>query len=89
VTALVLRLARSSPRAARGLAILGRVLADQRGQAMAEYSTLTFAILIGAGAAGFAAKWSAFGNQSLVMAMYQALQTYVNSVNYALSLAPI
>jgi len=62
-------------------------LGEECGQAMVEYSTITFALLIGAGAAGFAMKWPEFGNQSLAQALYQALQTYVNSVNFSLSLA--
>lgn len=63
------------------------LLQDQLGQAMVEYSTITFAILGATAAIGFAAKWPQFGNQTLAQVLYQALQTYVNSVNYALSLA--
>lgn len=63
----------------------GRLLRDQRGQALAEYSTITFALLIGAAGLGFA--MPVVHGQSLVAALYKALQTYVDSVNFALSLA--
>lgn len=60
---------------------------DERGQAMVEYSALTFAILVGTIVAGFSVKVPEFGNHSLAQAIYQALQTYVNGVNFSLSLA--
>lgn len=64
-------------------------LRDQRGQAMAEYSTLTFMILIGTGVAmtGFAMPATKFGQHvTLAQAIYGALQTYVDSFYYSLHL---
>ena len=61
--------------------------ASQSGQAMVEYSTITFAFLIGAGFVAFAAPLPGHGGLSIVQALYAALQTYVNSVFYCLSLA--
>ena len=63
-----------------------QAFADERGQAMVEYSTITFAFLIGAGAAAFAAPIPGFGGETVVQAIYAALQTYVDSVFYCLSL---
>ena len=63
-----------------------RLLSDQSGQAMVEYSTITFAFLIGSGFAAFSAPIPGFGGETLVQALYAALQTYVDSVFYCLSL---
>jgi hypothetical protein len=59
---------------------------DQHGQAMVEYSTLTFAFLIGSGALAFAVPVSELGNQTIVQALYAGFQTYVNSYFDSLSL---
>lgn len=64
---------------------LRQLVASQSGQAMAEYSTFTFAILIGAGYAGFAMPFGP-GNLTLVQQLYGALQVHVNSMWYSLSL---
>jgi hypothetical protein len=73
----------------RVLPVLFRAAAlsrDQRGQAMAEYSSLTFMILIGAAVGtGFAAPFEG-SNMTMVEALYAALQTYINSLYYCLSL---
>lgn len=62
-----------------------RLVRDQRGQAMAEYSSITFMILIGLAGSGVAVPM--FNGQSLVHALYSALQVYVNSIFYSLSLS--
>jgi len=72
---------------ARAQRALGAMVGDERGQAMAEYSLLTFGILAGTIVAGFSVKVPEFGNHSLAQAIYLALQTYVNGVNFSLSLA--
>ena len=73
---------------------LCRLSGDQRGQAMVEYSMITFFLVAGfigtfyitafpegsAGAAGF-------GGQTLAQALYSSLQIHVNSYFYSLSLA--
>lgn len=68
-----------------GTARLWRLACDQRGQAMVEYSTITFMILIGVAGTGMAVPL--FNGQSLVHALYSALQVYVNSIFYSLSLS--
>jgi hypothetical protein len=60
--------------------------ADQRGQAMVEYSSLTFAILIGTGVMGVSIPFGP-GHLTLVQQLYGALQVHVNSMWYSLSLA--
>ena len=72
---------------ARSRLALMALVGDERGQALVEYSALTFAILAGTIVAGFSVKVPEFGNHSLAQAIYQALQTYVNGVNFSLSLA--
>ena len=62
-----------------------RLLQSERGQAMVEYSTVTFAILLGAGLLVFS--WPVNQHDTIAALLYKALQTYVNSVNFALSLA--
>jgi Flp pilus assembly pilin Flp len=64
---------------------LRRLLFDQRGQAMVEYSTLTFAILGILAATGFAVP---INGLTLVERLYAAMQVYVDSMFYSLSLAP-
>ena len=71
--------------AIRAFGQLRRLTTCQSGQMMAEYSTFTFAILIGAGAAGFAVPVGP-GNLTLVQQIYGALQVHVNSMWYSLSL---
>jgi Flp pilus assembly pilin Flp len=66
---------------------LQRLAYDQRGQAMVEYSTITFMILIVI--AGSGVGMPLFNGQSLVHALYSALQVYVNSIFYSLSLSVI
>ena len=62
-----------------------RLAYDQRGQAMVEYSSITFMLLIGIAGTGVAVPM--FNGQSLVHALYSALQIYVNSIFYSLSLS--
>lgn len=66
-------------------ALLHRLARDQRGQAMVEYSTITFFLLIGTAGLGFAFKWPGM-NVSLAQAIYSALQVYVDSYYYSLHL---
>lgn len=54
------------------------LLRDERGQAMVEYSTITFFMLIGAGGTGLVYFLPHFLN---------ALNTYLGSIYYMLSLA--
>ena len=60
-------------------------LRGQGGQAMVEYSTVTFAILIAAGLLVFSVPINQ--HDTIAALLYKALQTYVDSVNFALSLA--
>ncbi len=76
----------SPTRGRRAVQLWRQKLGDQCGQAMVEYSTITFAFLIGAGAAAFAAPIPGFGGETVVQAIYAALQTYVDSIFYCLSL---
>ena len=62
-----------------------RRLRSERGQAMVEYSTVTFAILIAAGLLVFSLPINQ--HDTIAALLYKALQTYVDSVNFALSLA--
>ncbi len=64
---------------------LRALLASQSGQAMAEYSTITFALLIGAGYVGFAIPFGP-ANLTIVQQLYGAMQVHVNSMWYSLSL---
>ncbi|MBS2029345.1 MAG: hypothetical protein JST54_15695 [Deltaproteobacteria bacterium] len=64
-----------------------KLLRDERGQAMVEYSTITFAILLMLGGTAFAMPMTAFGQKvSLAQALYASLQTYVDSYYYSLHL---
>jgi len=67
--------------ASRGRGLLG----DQRGQAMVEYSSITFMLLIGVAGLGFAFTWPGM-NVSLAQAIYASLQVYVDSFYYSLHL---
>lgn len=65
-----------------------QLLRDQRGQAMVEYSSITFFILV-ATAVGFAVfPIPGNGNHSMTLAqaLYASLQTYVDSFYYSLHL---
>jgi len=67
------------------LSRLGQLLRDQRGQAMLEYSTLTFFILGTAAIGSFAIKFP--GQQvPLAEALYSALQVYVDGFYFSLHL---
>jgi hypothetical protein len=59
-------------------------LCNQRGQAMVEYSTLTFALLIGSGVVLFTTPLN--GQTNMIAALFAALQSYVDSMYYCLSL---
>ena len=62
-------------------------LRSESGQAMVEYSSVTFFFLVGFGGLAMNVPLSQYGNQSMVQALYAALQTYVDSVFYCLSLS--
>ncbi len=68
---------------------LRKHLREQRGQAMVEYSTLTFAILLMIGGSAFALPMNVgpfHQKVSLAQAIYASLQTYVDSYYYSLHL---
>jgi hypothetical protein len=59
----------------------------QRGQAMVEYSTISFFILGGLAAVGMGLPLGS--KMSLVEQIYSALQTYVLNIYYSLGLAAV
>ena len=63
------------------------IFGDQRGQAMVEYSSITFMLLIGVAMTGFAVPATVFGQKvSLAQALYSALQVHVDSFYFSLHL---
>ena len=67
-----------------------KLLSDQRGQAMVEYTSITFLLLVGVAGvtfAGFAVKGDQMGHTvTLAQALYSSLQVYVDSFYFSLHL---